>query len=154
MKKRAIKKGISSRRSFLKKSTLASSFFIVPRHFLGGVGFTTPSDQLNLAAVGAGGKGRSDIYNASVNNRERVVALCDVDFSGSAASSVENFPAAKVYSDYRVMLENENNIDAVTISTPDHVHGPAAKFAMERGNHVYVQKPLTHNIRISGKQES
>jgi predicted dehydrogenase len=136
-----------TRRDFIKNAAIASSFFIVPRHVLGGVGFTAPSDQLNLAAIGAGGKGRSDILNASVNGRERVVALCDVDFSGSAKDSVKNFPNAKQYADYRIMLEKEKDIDAVTISTPDHVHAPAAKFCMERGKHVYVQKPMTHNIR-------
>ncbi|MEO1011190.1 MAG: Gfo/Idh/MocA family oxidoreductase [Bacteroidota bacterium] len=137
----------TSRRSFIKKSALASSIFIVPRHVLGGPGYLAPSDRLNLAAIGAGGKGRSDIMNASVQGREKVVALCDVDFSGSAKSSVEAFPKAKLYHDYREMLDKEKGIDAVTISTPDHVHGPAAAFAMERGIHVYVQKPLTHNIR-------
>jgi predicted dehydrogenase len=140
------RKGIS-RRSFVKKGAIASSIFIVPRHVLGGVGYTAPSDQLNLAAIGAGGKGISDIANASVGGRERVVALCDVDFSGTAATSVTAFPNAKLYNDYRVMLDKEKDIDAVTISTPDHVHGPAASFAMERRKHVYVQKPLTHNIR-------
>ena len=147
MKKRKTGQSATSRRSFIKKGAIASSFFIVPRHVLGGGEFLAPSDQLNLAAIGAGGKGTSDIRNASVNNRERVVALCDVDFSGSADRSVQNFPKAKLYHDYRVMLEKEKDIDAVTISTPDHVHGPAAAFAMERGKHVYVQKPLTHNIR-------
>ncbi|MCR9062740.1 MAG: Gfo/Idh/MocA family oxidoreductase [Cytophagales bacterium] len=137
----------SSRREFIKNSAIASSFFIVPRNVLGGKGFISPSDQLNLAAIGAGGKGRSDIMNASVKGRERVVALCDVDFSGSAAESVKNFPKAKLYADYRVMLDEIKDIDALTISTPDHVHGPAAKFAMDRGKHVYVQKPMTHNIR-------
>ncbi|WP_200974555.1 Gfo/Idh/MocA family protein [Echinicola sp. 20G] len=137
----------NSRRNFIKNAALASSVLIVPRHVLGGVGFTAPSDQLNIAAIGAGGKGASDIKNASVNGRERVVALCDVDFSGSASQSVKNFPDAKLYADYREMLEKEKDIDAVTISTPDHVHGPAAAFAMERGVHVYVQKPMTHNIR-------
>lgn len=136
----------TSRRTFIKNSLIASSVFIVPRHVLGGVGFTAPSDQLVLAAIGAGGKGRSDIKNASVNGREKVIALCDVDFSGSAKTSVENFPKAKLYNDYRVMLDQEKDIDAVTISTPDHVHAPAAVFAMERGKHVYVQKPMTHNI--------
>ena len=119
----------------------------MPRHVLGGPGYTAPSDQLNLAAIGAGGKGRSDISNASVGGRERVVALCDVDFSGSAKASVEAFPKAKLYADFRKMLDKEKDIDAVTISTPDHVHGPAAAYAMERGIHVYVQKPMTHNIR-------
>lgn len=137
----------NSRRSFIKKSVIASSIFIVPRHVLGGAGFTAPSDQLNLAAIGAGGKGSSDILNASVNGRERVVALCDVDFAGSASNSVKAFPNAKLYADYREMLDKEKDIDAVTISTPDHVHGPAASFAMQRGKHVYVQKPMTHNIR-------
>ncbi|WP_299529899.1 Gfo/Idh/MocA family oxidoreductase [Ulvibacterium sp.] len=141
----------NSRRSFIKKSALASSIFIVPRHVLGGPGYLAPSDRLNLAAIGAGGKGRSDIMNASVQGREKVVALCDVDFSGSAKSSVEAFPKAKLYNDYREMLDKEKGIDAVTISTPDHVHGPAAAFAMERGKHVYVQKPLTHNISEARK---
>ncbi|SHO63105.1 Gfo/Idh/MocA family protein [Algoriphagus zhangzhouensis] len=136
-----------SRREFIKNAALASSFFIVPRNVLGGVGYTAPSDQLLLAAIGAGGKGASDIELASVGGRERVVALCDVDFSGTAKRSVENFPDAKLYADYRIMLEEMPEIDALTISTPDHVHGPAAKFAMDRGKHVYVQKPMTHNIR-------
>lgn len=137
----------SSRRDFIKNVAMASSIMIVPRHVLGGIGFIAPSDRLNLAAIGAGGKGTSDILNASVNGRDRVVALCDVDFSGSAKQSVENFPKAKLYADYRKMLDNEKDIDAVTISTPDHIHGPAAVYAMERGKHVYVQKPMTHNIR-------
>lgn len=147
MKKQKSKPSATSRRNFIKQGAIASSIFIVPRHVLGGPGFTAPSDQLNLAAIGAGGKGRSDIRNAWVNGRERVAALCDVDFSGSAKDSVTAFPGAKLYNDYRVMLDQEKDIDAVTISTPDHVHAPAAAFAMQRGKHVYVQKPMTHNIR-------
>src|SRR5690606_215390 len=122
-----------SRRKCIRNAAVASSVFIVPRHVLGGAGFIAPSDQLNLAAIGAGGKGASDIRNASVNGRERVVALCDVDFKGSAKASVERFPKAKLYADFREMLDKEKSIDAVTISTPDHEHGPAARYAMERG---------------------
>lgn len=147
MKKPKLPGGDKSRREFIKNAAIASSFMIVPRHVLGGVGFTAPSDQLVLAAIGAGGKGASDIKNASVDGRERVIALCDVDFSGSAKASVERFPDAKLYADYRKMLDTEKDIDALTISTPDHVHGPAAKYAMDRGKHVYVQKPMTHNIK-------
>jgi len=136
----------SSRRSFIKKAAAgAASVFIVPRHVLGGPGYTAPSDQINLAAIGAGGKGASDIRNAAASGN--VIALCDVDFSGSASRSVERFPDATLYNDYRVMLDEEPDIDAVTISTPDHTHAPAAVYAMERGVHVYVQKPMTHNIR-------
>jgi len=137
----------SSRRNFIKNSAIVSSFFLVPRHVLGGIGYVAPSDRLNLAAIGAGGKGASDIRNASVGGRERVMALCDVDFSGSAAKSVKAFSKAKLYNDYREMLDKEKDIDAVTISTPDHVHAPAAAYAMQRGVHVYVQKPMTHNIQ-------
>ena len=145
------RKATTSRRSFIKKTAFGASVLIVPRHVLGGVGYTAPSDQLVLAAIGAGGKGASDIRNASVDGRERVAALCDVDFSGSASRSVEAFPDAKLYADYRVMLDEMPDIDAVTISTPDHVHAPAASFAMERGVHVYVQKPMTHNIQEARK---
>lgn len=147
MKKQPTGPTSASRRTFIKTGALASSFYFVPRHVLGGVGYTAPSDQLNLAAIGSGGKGRSDIKNASVSGRERVVALCDVDFSGTAAETVKEFPKAKRYNDYRMMLDEEQDIDAVTISTPDHVHGPAASYAMQRGIHVYVQKPMTHNIK-------
>ena len=139
----------NSRRDFLAKSLVASGIFIVPRHVLGGKGYLAPSDRLNLAAIGAGGKGRSDIMNASVKGRERVVALCDIHISGEhgVTDCRKAFPNATFYQDFREMLDKEKDIDAVTISTPDHTHANAAIFAMERGKHVYVQKPLTHNVR-------
>ncbi len=137
----------TSRRKFLKNSALmGSGIFIVPRHVLGGKGYTAPSDKLNLAAIGAGGKGHSDIMNSYHKGANNVVALCDID-SNQAKRSVNKFPKAKFYKDFRVMLEEmRDDIDAVTISTPDHVHGIAAMSAMQSGMHVYVQKPLTHNI--------
>ena len=136
------------RRTFIKNGIAASSLFIVPRHVLGGVGYTAPSDQLALAGIGVGGKGESDLRNASVKGRERVVALCDSDNSGgnSIKKSIDRFSDAKFYDNFKKMLDKEKNIDAVTISTPDHTHAVAAQYAMERGIHVYVQKPLTHNI--------
>jgi predicted dehydrogenase len=139
-------KSNNSRRDFIKTGLMAAgSFLIVPRHVLG-KGFTAPSDKLNLAAIGAGGKGTSDIWNAYNNGAHNVVALCDVDF-GEAKKSVERFPNAKRYSDFRKMFEEMGkDIDGVTISAPDHVHGVAANVAMQNNTHVYVQKPLTHNI--------
>ncbi|NBA85677.1 Gfo/Idh/MocA family oxidoreductase [Emticicia sp. CRIBPO] len=136
----------NSRRDFIKTGLFAAgSFFIVPRHVLG-KGFKAPSDKLNLASIGAGGKGFGDISNAWNNGAENVVALCDVD-TNQAARAIKKFPNAKVFSDFRVMFEQmKGDIDAVTISTPDHVHGIAAMTAMQAGKHVYVQKPLTHNI--------
>lgn len=136
----------SSRRNFIKKSALAApAFFIVPRHVLGR-GFTAPSDKLNIAAIGAGGKGNSDIKYAWNNDTNNVVALCDIDTNMSKRSR-ELFPKAKFYKDFRKMLENQKDIDAVTISTPDHTHAITAMAAMELGKHVYVQKPLSHNIK-------
>ena len=140
----------NKRRDFIKKSLIASSVFIVPRHVLGGPGFISPSDRLNIAAIAAGGKGGSDISNASVNGRENITALCDVDFSGDAAKTVKKFPKAKLYGDFRKMLDKEKDIDAVTISTPDHTHVSAAVYAMEREKHVYIQKPLTHILKRRG----
>ena len=142
------KKAHLSRRSFIKQAAVASSFLIVPRHVLGGKGYTPPSDQLNLAAVGVGGKGRTDILHASVNGRERVVALCDVDPLGKhgVLKTRKEFPKANFYTDFRRMLDEEPDIDALTISTPDHTHAPVAVYAMERKKHIYVQKPLTHNV--------
>ena len=136
-----------SRRNFLKKSSVfGAGVFIVPRNVLGGIGFTAPSDQLNIAAIGAGGKG-SDIQDSWVSN-ERVIALCDVHLDGKhgVIQSIQKYPNARLYEDFREMLDKEKDLDAVTISTPDHTHGVIANNAMNRGLHVYVQKPLTHNI--------
>ena len=138
-----------NRRNFLKKGAIASSIFIVPRNVLGGAGFISPSDQLNLASIGCGGKGRSDILNATVNGRERVIALCDVDKNGNhgVTRSRKKFSDAKFYFNFKKLLDKEKDLDAITISTPDHTHAIIAMEAMKRGIHVYVQKPLTHNIK-------
>ena len=135
-----------SRRKFIKSSAVAASgIMIVPRHVLG-KGYIPPSDKLNLAAIGAGGKGGSDIKHAYNGGKNNVVALCDIDVNRCEGSR-KAWPKAKVFKDFRIMLEEmKDSIDAVTISTPDHVHGVAAMTAMQLGKHVYVQKPLTHNI--------
>lgn len=139
----------NSRRSFIKKTAaMGAGFYIVPRHVLGGNGYIPPSDQMLLAAIGAGGKGSSDIVNATVNGRERVVALCDVDPFGihGVTDTRNRFPKANFYLDFRKLLDQEKDLDAVTISTPDHTHGVIGYRAMEQGLHTYIQKPLTHNI--------
>ncbi len=135
-----------SRRSFIRNSSLAAAgFFIVPRHVLGR-GFIAPSDKLNIAAVGVGGKGESDIRGFAKSPNVNIIALCDVD-DRQAVKSRERYPKAKYYKDFREMLDKErNNIDAVSVSTPDHTHAVAALMAMRMGKHVYVQKPLTHDI--------
>lgn len=141
------KSTIPSRREFLKTSTIAAaSFMIVPRFVLGGKGYIAPSDRLLVASVGVGGKGGDDIDHFSRTGKAEIAYLCDVDDT-RAATSVKNFPKAKFYRDWREMFEKESkHFDAVSVSTPDHTHAIVAYHAMQLGKHVYVQKPLTHDI--------
>jgi predicted dehydrogenase len=131
------------RRSFLASAAaVTAGFTIVPRHVLGGQGFTAPSDKLNIAAVGVGGMGKNNVKNCADEN---IVALCDVDFA-LAEPVFALYPSAKRYKDYRAMLDEVPTIDAVIVATPDHSHAVVAMAAMERKKHVYVQKPLTHSV--------
>ncbi len=105
-------------------------------------GKKSPNEKLNVAAIGAGGKGLGDIMNFATEN---VVALCDVDWK-RAEEATYRLPNAKRFNDYRNMLDQMPEIDALNVSTPDHTHAPAAYMAMKLGKHVYVQKPLTHTV--------
>jgi predicted dehydrogenase len=144
-----------SRRNFLKTLGLgAAAFTIVPRSVLGGNGFVAPSDTLYIAGIGVGGKGESDLTGfagtpdgiTKGNPKAKIAFLCDVD-DRMAVKSKANFPNAKYYKDYRVLLDKESkSIDAVSVSTPDHTHAVITMAAMQRSKHVYVQKPLTHDI--------
>jgi hypothetical protein len=136
-----------SRRNFIKKGlTVAAGFYIIPRHVLGGSGFTAPSDRLTVAGIGVGGKGQGDLNEFFKSGKADIAFLCDVD-DRQAKVSRDRFPKAKYYKDFREMLEKEHkNIDAVSVSTPDHTHAVAAMAAMQLGKHVYVQKPLAHDI--------
>jgi predicted dehydrogenase len=138
---------INSRRNFIKTAGLAAAgFMIVPRHVLGGRGFLAPSDRLMVAGVGVGGKGESNLAKIYGGGKSEIAFLCDVD-DRRAANSVKAFPKAKYYRDYREMLDKEQkSIDAVVVSTPDHNHAMIAMAAMQLGKHVYVEKPLTHDI--------
>jgi len=137
----------TSRRNFIKSSSLAAAgFMIVPRYVLGGKGYTPPSDRLMVAGIGAGGKGQSDIANFFKSGKADIGFLCDVD-TRRAAASVKSFPKAKFYTDWRELFDKEaKNIDAVSVSTPDHNHAIITLAAMQLGKHVYVQKPMTHDI--------
>src|SRR3989475_10001873 len=128
-----------TRRQFVKRTAVvagALSFpFVARRNVLGA------NSRLDIAGIGVGGKGASDVANV---DNENIYALCDVD-EDNAAGSFRKYEQAKRFKDFRVMLEKEGtHIDAVTVSTPDHVHAPAALMAMKMGKHVYCQKPLTH----------
>jgi len=135
--------GKVSRRSFVESGAAAAAFTIVPRHVLGGRGFTAPSDKLNIACIGVGGMGKNDVEGVSGEN---IYALCDVD-QKAAEESFRAQPKAKRYVDFREMLDREQrNIDAVTVSTPDHAHAAAAMMALRLGKHTYCQKPLARTL--------
>jgi predicted dehydrogenase len=192
-------KGQLSRRTFLgTTATAAAAFTIIPRHVLGGPGFTAPSDLINVAGIGVGSQGGGDIqqvcspdvpierprrnYNGSPLTQEQIAAqearmaemrrrnpsatndavqmgaagtkkinlaniyaLCDVDHNYSG-HILKGYPKAKVYSDWREMLDKEKSIDAVVIGTPDHTHATIAAAFMRAKKHVYLEKPMAKTI--------
>jgi predicted dehydrogenase len=138
-----MKNGQISRRGFLGGAAAAAAFTVVPHSVLGGVGVTPPSEKLNIAGVGCGGKGKDNL--AACAETENIVALCDVD-EKYAGEVFRRYPNAKKYRDFRRMLDEQKDIDAVIVATPDHTHAVIAMAAMQRGKHVYVQKPLTRLV--------
>ena len=135
-----------SRRTFLGRgaslAAVAGAVQAVPRRAFGVGTAPSPNEKLNIAGIGVGGMGAA---NLRALQSENIVALCDVD-SEYAGKTFAAYPAAARYTDYRVMLEKEKNIDAVVIATPDHTHAVITLAAMKAGKHVYCQKPLTHTV--------
>jgi len=158
----------SSRRQFISTAASAvAATTILPRHVLGGPGFVAPSDKVNVAIIGVGGQGRTNLRSLFQEDDCQVIAIADPceewDMSpyyyggmagrGPVKAEIEEKYGAKtpnftcaVFEDFRVMLEKEKAIDAVLIATPDHLHAYATILAMKAGKHVYCEKPLTHNI--------
>ncbi len=190
-KKNKSKSGNSlSRRAFIGKTAAATAAFtIVPRHVLGGPGFTAPSDMVNVAGIGLGNQGGSDIRNIATPDvpigrgqglpgikwyrspgitpprperrmsanqmgdaegpktfkHANIYALCDVDHE-YAGHIIAGYPKAKVYDDFRKMIDKEKELDAVVIGTPDHTHAVIAAYAMNAGLNVFVEKPMAKTI--------
>ena len=135
-----------SRRSFLQRgAAAAAAFSIVPGSILGkSHGYVAPTDKLNIAAIGIGGRGNNVLKN--MENTDNIVALCDVDWK-YAKPVFERLKGAKKYWDYRKMYdEMGKSIDAVMVATADHTHAIIAADAMTLGKHVYCEKPLTHSV--------
>jgi predicted dehydrogenase len=158
----------SSRRDFLKAGAAAASVFtIVPRHVLGGRNHVAPSDKVNIALIGAGGQGRTNVRELFKLDDAQVIAVADPAESFSldrfyfrglggrtpVSQEIVRHYSAKTpnshcatYEDFRVMLEKEKAIDAILCATPDHLHAYVSTIAMRSGKHVYCEKPLTHNV--------
>jgi len=134
----------SSRRNFLKTSSLATAgFWVAARPTLGQS--KSPNERLNVACIGVGGMGAGDCRDMAAHGAN-IVAVCDVN-DDAAKGTYEKFPNAKRFHDFREMFDKmHKDIDAVTVSTPDHTHAVATMMAMKLGKHVYTQKPLTHDV--------
>jgi predicted dehydrogenase len=142
-KKSLVPQSDLTRRQFLRATTLSSAgFMIVPGAVLGLGGATPPNSKLNLAGIGFGGQGGADLGQMESEN---IVALCDVD-KKHAAHIFNKYSKARQFTDYRKMLEEMKEIDAVVVATPDHHHAFASMEAIRRGKHVYCEKPLTHSV--------
>jgi predicted dehydrogenase len=135
-----------SRRDFVKSASILSAASLAFPYVMRGQQGTPPSSRLNIACVGVGGRGAAAVKGLASEN---IVALCDVD-DVRAAETFKAHPeigADRRFRDYRRMLDAlGNRIDAVTVSTPDHMHFPVAMAALSLGKHVFVEKPLTHTI--------
>lgn len=133
----------TSRRVFLKQAAVVTTAFqVVPGSVLGLNGAVPASGKLNIAGIGVGGQGGADLRNMESEN---IVALCDADWR-HAAGCFKRYPQARQWKDYRKMLEEQKDIDAVVIGTPDHLHAAPSMAAMRLGKHVYCEKPLTHSV--------
>jgi predicted dehydrogenase len=137
------KKGVSRRQFVVTSAAAAAGLTILPSGIISARGRTAPSDKLNIAGIGVGGKGGNLIDSS---NSQNIIALCDVDWNYSK-KTFDKYPNAKRYKDFRVMFDElGKSIDAVMIATPDHTHAITAMAAMSLGKHVYVEKPLTHTV--------
>ncbi len=140
-----------SRRDALKLGTAVTAFTIVPRHVLGGAGQTPPSERLNLAGIGAGGNMCRHNLAHFAERKQNIVALADPwdpsEWQGPAKDYHKKYyPDAKIYRDYRDLLDGEPGLDGVVVVTPDHWHAKITMDALRRGLATYTEKPLTRTI--------
>ncbi|HWI58335.1 MAG TPA: Gfo/Idh/MocA family oxidoreductase, partial [Bacillota bacterium] len=157
-----------SRRKFLGRTAAAvAAFSVVPRHVLGGPKFVAPSEKINIAIIGCGGQGRTNMRELLRHQDAQIIAVADpierhnLDafyYKGDAGrlpvkAEIEKHYSAKTpnckvadYEDFRIMLQKEKAVDAILCATPDHLHAYVCVTAMRQGKHAYCEKPLTHNV--------
>jgi predicted dehydrogenase len=138
-----------SRRQFLRTAataSIAAPFWVSCRSTAPGRKLDSPNSKLNHACIGVGGMGYVDLKNFLQHQRVQVVALCDVD-ANSLNNAAKDVPGARLYSDWRELLTREGDkIDSVNVAVPDHTHFSAAYSTIQRGKHVYCQKPMCHDV--------
>lgn len=133
----------STRRYFVKTLAAAGAGLSLAPHLRA----AGPMDRLNIASIGTGGKGWSDLTATAASPHVNVVALCNIDESAEhLGRAAEAYPKARRYTDWRRLLDESRDIDAVIVSTPDHMHAPISLAAIALGKHVQCQKPLTHTV--------
>jgi predicted dehydrogenase len=157
-----------SRRNFLSTTALAATAIsVVPRHMLGGAKFVAPSEKINVAIVGCGGQGQSNVRGLFQHDDAQIIAVADPAETQNLHAYYYNSDAGRLpvkeeiqkhysaktpnykvadYVDFREMLEKEKAIDAILCATPDHLHAYVCATVMRQGKHVYCEKPLTHNV--------
>ena len=161
------KSGLSRRTFIGGAATAVTAFTIIPRHVLGGTGFVPPSEKVNIAIIGCGGQGRTNVRALFEQADAQIIAVADpiesqnLDafyYKGAAGrlplkAEIEKHYSAKTpnyqvaaYEDFRVLLEKEKAVDAILCATPDHLHAYVTVTAMRLKKHVYCEKPLTHNV--------
>ena len=167
MKTHSLNSPMPRRRFLNTTAAAAATFSLVPRHVLGGAKFVAPSEKVNIAIVGAGGQGRTNMRELFKQADAQIIAIADpiehedlaaFYFGGVAgrlpvkaeaekhySAKTPNFKVAD-YEDFRVMLEKEKSIDAILCATPDHAHAAVCVPAMRLGKHAYCEKPLTHSV--------
>ena len=136
-----------SRRDFLKTGAVAASLAAANVSVPAFCQDKAPSDKLNIAFVGTAGMRGADHFRAINAAHENIVAICDVDSKLLNAAGKQFAPQAQKFADFRKMLEEVKDLDAVLITTPDHTHAAPAVMAMKMGLHCYCEKPLAHDIR-------
>ena len=134
----------SSRRTFVKALAAAGAGLSLSGGRTRAAG---PNSRLNVASIGTGGKGWSDVTSVAASPNVNIVAVCDIDERADhLGRAAETFSKAKTYTDWRLLLDDAQTFDAVIVSTPDHMHAPIVLAAIALGKHVFCQKPLTHTV--------
>ena len=135
----------TNRRRFLQSAAAGAAALALPGRFARAA---SANERVNIASIGCGGQGWSDLRQIATNPHANVVALCNVDSSKAhLGNAAERFPQARTFADWRRLLDDlGQQIDAVHVATPDHMHAPITVAALELGKHVYCQKPLTHTV--------